>query len=44
MEERVVMRATSADLTQLKKTVRLNGTNVAALLRQLFIKLGHLNP
>ena len=44
MEERVVMRATSADLTQLKKAARLNGTNVATLLRQALIKQGHLLP
>ena len=40
MEESVDMRATSADLTQLKKAVRLNGTNVATLLRQSLITDG----
>ncbi len=44
MEERVVMRATSSDLIQLKKAARMNGTNVATLLRQSLIKQGHLNP
>jgi predicted DNA binding CopG/RHH family protein len=44
MDSKVVMRATSDDLIQLKKAARLNGTNVATLLRQSLIKLGHLNP
>ena len=44
MEERVVMRATSADITQLKKAARMNGTNVATLLRQSLIKQGYLTP
>ena len=44
MEERVVMRATPSDLQQLKHQARLNGTNVATLLRQALIKQGHLKP
>ena len=44
MEERVVMRATSSDLEQLKHSARMNGTNVATLLRQSLIKQGFLIP
>ncbi len=44
MEERVVMRATSTDISQLKKAARMNGTNVATLLRQSLIKQGYLKP
>ena len=44
MDERVVMRATSFDLIELKKAARANGTNVATLLRQALIKQGHLTP
>ena len=44
MDSKVVMRATSDDLIQLKKAARWSGTNVATLLRQPLIKLGYLNP
>ena len=44
MDQRVVMRATPDDITQLKQAARANGTNVATLLRQALIKEGHLKP
>ncbi len=44
MEAKVVMRATTADVAELKKAARANGTNVATLLRQCLIKQGHLTP
>ena len=44
MDSKVVMRATSDDLIQLKKAARLNGTDVATLLLQSLINQGHLNP
>ncbi len=44
MDERVVMRATSFDIIQLKAAARANGTNVATLIRQTLIKQGFITP